>query len=100
MTITLSEELARWATERAARLGYGSPQEYIEDMIEEDRTEAEASRSTAPPEELAAARRRFSDLVKEGLACEDWIEVTPEFWEERHRELQRRLAARRLDAAS
>jgi antitoxin ParD1/3/4 len=57
--------------------GYGSVSEYVRELLRAAKK--------------AEAQARLESLLLEGLDSGEPVEVTPEWWEERRRQLKRRL---------
>ena len=65
--ITLPEPLRQFALERVAELGLDSPDQYFEQLLEEDR--------------LRIRDEYYMEKVQEALASGPLIPVTPGFWD-------------------
>jgi len=65
--ITLPEPLRQFALGRVAELGLDSPDQYFEQLLEEDR--------------LRKRDDYYMDKVREGLANGPLVPVTPGFWD-------------------
>jgi len=77
-----AEELAR---RNAALAGFEDVGEYVLSLI----VEADRQRETALPDPNDP---RIINAIEEGYASGDAGEITPEFWEERRRKLNQRIA--------
>lgn len=87
MTITLPDSLARLVAQRAAQLGYDTPDAYVADLL---RQEVE----TGGPERLTPASPGELDrMLAEGMQGEPMV-VDEDFWENQRRQLAERRAAR------
>jgi len=72
MNVSLPEQLRAFVSERAAGR-FGSPSEYIRELIREDQRRAE--------------QEKLEALLIQGLESGEPVEVTPEFWERKRKEL-------------
>jgi antitoxin ParD1/3/4 len=97
MTITLSEAMRAKVEERVKAAGYASTQDYIVALIENDLDEEVLlPPGYVPPAEITPRNREeLEAMLIEGLNSGPPIRVTPEFWEERKRVLEERMAKRR-----
>ena len=77
MNISLPDALKAFVDGQIAKGGYSSASEYIRELIRHA--------------EKQAAQERLEAARLEGLESGEPIPVTPEFWEERRRELEKRL---------
>ena len=76
MNVSLPESLRRFAEERS-RAGYSSASEYIRELIRADRRRLE--------------QKLIDELLVAGLESAQLVEITPEFFERKKRELAKRL---------
>lgn len=83
MNISLPDEMKSFVETQVKEGGYSTASEYLRDLIRDAKKKA--------GEEL------LERLLIEGINSGPGIEVTPEFWAERRRELERRLQKRRED---
>ena len=81
MNISLPDEMKTFVEEQIKQGGYSTASEYLRELIRDA--------------QKRAANDRLEKLLLEGLDSGPGVEVTPEFWEERHRELERRLKQRK-----
>ena len=79
MNISLPESLREFVAERATGR-FGSASEYVRELIRADQREA--------------TREKLEALLIEGLKSGDPVRVTPEFWEQKRRELAARAKGR------
>ncbi|MCH7807803.1 MAG: type II toxin-antitoxin system ParD family antitoxin [Planctomycetes bacterium] len=77
MNISLPDALKAFVDDQIAKGGYSSASEYVRELIRH------AQKQTA--------QERLEAALLEGLEGGEPIPVTPEFWEERRRELEKRL---------
>ncbi|VTU02303.1 hypothetical protein : Putative addiction module antidote protein, CC2985 family OS=Singulisphaera acidiphila (strain ATCC BAA-1392 / DSM 18658 / VKM B-2454 / MOB10) GN=Sinac_0976 PE=4 SV=1: RHH_1 [Gemmataceae bacterium] len=92
MTITLPDEM-RAQLERDARAGgFATVDEYVAEALRTDRSDTAGS---GPPGMSPRSRAELDAMLDAGVASGPPIRMTPEFWQERERELARRMAARR-----
>lgn len=77
MNISLPDALKAFVDDQIAKGGYSSASEYIRELIRHA--------------EKQAAQERLEAALLEGLESGEPIQVTPEFWEERRKELEKRL---------
>jgi len=83
MNVSLPDEMKAFVEEQVQRGGYSTASEYLRELIRKA--------------QKRAAMERLEKLLLEGLDSGPPIPVTPEFWEERRRELERRLSRRKAD---
>lgn len=81
MNISLPEALRVFVSERVVGR-FGSASEYIRELIRDD--------------QRRAAREKLEALLLKGLDSGEPVEVTPEFWEEKRKQL---LAGRPKDGS-
>ena len=72
MNVSLPEQLREFVAERASGR-YGSASEYVRELIRED--------------QRRAAEEKLEALLIQGLESGEPVDVTPEFWERKRREL-------------
>jgi antitoxin ParD1/3/4 len=77
VNFSLPEDLKRWVETQVASGGYGNTSEYIRELIRAERKRK--------------AEERLEALLIEGLDSGDPIEITPEYWERKRRELVARV---------
>ena len=73
VNFSLPEDLKRWVESHVASGGYGNTSEYIRELIRLDRKRR--------------SEERLEALLIEGLDSGEPIEVTPEYWDRKRREL-------------
>ena len=78
MKIKLSDSLKPWLDQQAELRGYPSADAFVESIVQQAKSRYQ---------------QRIEEALLESLASGEPIAVTPEFWEERRRELERRLTA-------
>lgn len=77
LNFSLPEDLKRWVEAQVATGGYGNTSEYIRELIRLDRKRK--------------VQEKLETLLLEGLDSGPPIEITPEFWERKCKELMTRL---------
>ena len=77
ITIALPEPLTEFVQAEAARRGYPSAAQYVEDLVQ--------------AEQRRQAAERLDQLLLDGLNSGEPIEVTPEYWDHKRKELSERL---------
>lgn len=78
MNISLPDDLKTFVDDQVTGGGYSSTSEYVRNLIRDARK--------------AAARAKLEALLLEGINSGEPELVTPEWWDERRRELRRRLS--------
>lgn len=81
MNISLPEEMKSFVETQVQQGGYSTVSEYLRELIRD-------------AQKKRIAEERLERLLLEGINSGPGIEVTPEYWEARRRELERRLGAR------
>ena len=84
MHLSLPQSLKSWIEEEASLGGYASASEYVEQLIRKEQQEQKRKLREELEQKLLAA-----------LDSGEPVEVTPEFWEARRQELQKRLERQR-----
>lgn len=99
MTITFPEGVAE-RIERVARAnGYPSAAEFLMSLIEEAEAEAAfLAQLPGPPGLSPRSRAELDAMLEAGMNSGPSVRVTPEFWEERRKELEERMAKRQEGA--
>lgn len=77
INVSLSEPMRKWVEAQVKTGRYGNLSEYVRELIRSDQAKA--------------AERRLEELLLEGLGSGEPIEVTPEFWEKKRRDLVARV---------
>lgn len=77
MNISLPDALKVFVDDQIAKGGYSSASEYIRQLIREAQKQA--------------AQQRLDAALLEGLESGEPLPVTPEFWRQRHEELEKRM---------
>ena len=77
LNVSLTEAQRDWIEAQVKGGRYGNLSEYVRDLIRADQAKA--------------ADRRLEELLLEGLNSGEPIEVTPEFWEQKRRDLVARV---------
>jgi hypothetical protein len=90
MTITLPDELKDELDRKARAAGFATILEYLLSLVPDD--------DPGPPELTPKNRAELGTMLDAGLASGPPVRATPEFWEERRRVLEERMAKRK-DAA-
>jgi Arc/MetJ-type ribon-helix-helix transcriptional regulator len=98
MTITLPDEMAVRVEALAKRHGFASATDYLATLVEEAEIEDMVANMPGPPGLSPRNRAELEAMLEAGLNSGPPIRVTPEFWEERKRELEARMAKRRGEA--
>jgi Arc/MetJ-type ribon-helix-helix transcriptional regulator len=97
MTITLPDEMREELERKAQAAGFASVDEYILERV----LQAFAQDSETPDYPLSEltprTREELERMLDEGMNSGPPIRVTPEFWEERRKELERRMASRKSE---
>jgi antitoxin ParD1/3/4 len=81
MTISLPDPVKEFVEDLVAQGEYGSPDEYVEALIRDDRRRRE--------------REHLEALLREGINSGPATELTAKDWEHIHQEVERRAAERR-----
>lgn len=76
MKINLSDSLKPWIEQQADLRGYPSADAFVESILQQTKSRYQ---------------QRIDEALLESLASGTPADITPEFWEERQRELERRL---------
>jgi antitoxin ParD1/3/4 len=77
LNVSLPKTLKKYVEAQVKEGGYSTPSEYVRALVRED--------------QKSKAEEKLETLLLEGLNSGEPIEVTPEFWRERRRELLKRL---------
>lgn len=77
MNVSLPDAMKAFVDEQIAKGGYSSASEYVRELIRQA--------------QKRAAQERLEALLLEGLESGEPVPVTPEFWEQRRKELRKRL---------
>ena len=83
MNISLPDEMKTFVEEQVQQGGYSTASEYLRELIRDAQKQA--------------ANERLEKLLLEGLDSGPGVDVTPEWWAERRRELERRLKKRKAE---
>ena len=94
MTITLPDVLAQRIEAIARQNGYPSAAEFLIGLAEDAVIDAADANKGGPSELCPKNREELERMLDEGMNSGPPIRVTPEFWEERRKELERRMAKR------
>ena len=81
MNISLPDAMKAFVEEQVQQGGFSTASEYLRELIRDAQKQS--------------AKERLEKLLLEGLDSGPGIEVTPEFWAEARRELERRIARRK-----
>jgi hypothetical protein len=97
VTITLPESMRAEVEATAKAAGFASAQEYVVALIEDDLAGDDLlPPGYVPPAEITFRNREeLMRLLDEGMNSGPPIPITPEFWAERRRILEEKLAERR-----
>lgn len=96
MTITLPDGVAERIETIAKQHGYSSAADFLMSLVDEAEKEATTISELPGPLELTPRNREeLEKMLDEGMNSGPPIRVTPEFWEERRRVLEERMAKRR-----
>ena len=80
MNISLPEEMKTFVETQVQQGGYSTASEYLRELIR-------------GAQKKESAQEHLEKLLLEGINSGPGIEVTPEFWERAHQELERRIKA-------
>ena len=83
MNISLPDAMKAFVEEQVQQGGFSTASEYLRELIRDAQKHA--------------AKERLEKLLLEGLDSGPGVEVTPEWWAERRRELERRLKKRKAE---
>jgi hypothetical protein len=95
MTITLPDELCARVEELAKRHGFPSATDYLSTLVDEAEFEDAVADLPGPPGISPKSREELEAMLAAGFNSSPSVRVTPEFWEERKRELEERMAKRK-----
>lgn len=98
MTITFPEGVAERIEKVARENGYASAAEFLMKLVEEAEVEAAQAQRSGPPGMSPRNRAELDAMLEAGMNSGPPIRVTPEFWEERRKVLEERMAKRREGA--
>jgi antitoxin ParD1/3/4 len=73
LNISLPQSLKDYVETQVKDSGYTTPSEYVRELVRED--------------QKRRAERRLEALLLEGLNSGDPVEITPEYWESKRRQL-------------
>ena len=73
LNISLPQSLKDYLEAQAERGGYGTPSEYVRELLQQD--------------QARRTEQRLEELLLEGLNSGDAMEVTPEYWERKRLQL-------------
>ena len=77
LNVSLPKTLKKYVEAQVKEGGYSTPSEYVRALVRED--------------QKSKAEEKLETMLLEGLNSGQPLEVTPEFWKERRRELLKRL---------
>jgi hypothetical protein len=96
MTINIPDELRDEIERKARTAGFDDVGLYVAALVIEDEPiPPDELDLPGPPEIAPRNREELERMLEEGLNSGPPIRVTPEFWEERRRVLEERMARRR-----
>jgi antitoxin ParD1/3/4 len=78
LNISLPQSLKDYVEEQIKANGYSTPSEYVRELLRQDQKQR--------------AREKLETLLLEGLNSGDSIEISPEYWENKRKQLLRRRA--------
>lgn len=78
LNISLPQSLKDYVEGQVQASGYSTPSEYVRELLRDD--------------QRRRAEQRLETLLLEGLDSGDPIEITPEYWENKRRQLSERRA--------
>ena len=78
LNISLPQSLKDYVEGQVQAAGYSTPSEYVRELLRQD--------------QQRRAEQKLEALLLEGLNSGDPIEITPEFWENKRRQLIERHA--------
>lgn len=78
LNISLPQSLKDYVEGQVQAAGYSTPSEYVRELLRQD--------------QQRRAEQRLEALLLEGLNSGDPIEITPEYWENKRRQLVERHA--------
>jgi hypothetical protein len=99
MTITLPAEMTERVEALAKRHGYASATEFLVKLVEEIEAEDAVADRPGPPGISPRNRAELEAMLEAGMNSGPPVRDTPEFWEERRRVLEERMAKRKADAS-
>lgn len=80
LNISLPQALKDYVESRVSAGGYSTPSEYLRELVRQD--------------QRRQAEERLEGLLLDGLASGEPIEITPEYWERKRRQLVERHSKR------
>lgn len=97
MTITFPDDVAQRIEAIAQQHGFSSAAEYLMKLVEDAEVETDLSEVAAPPDVSPKNRAELEAMLDAGINSGKPVRVTPEFWEERRKALEERMAKRKGD---
>lgn len=76
LNISLPQSLKDYVEEQIKASGYSTPSEYVRELLRQDQKQR--------------TREKLEALLLEGLNSGDPIDITPEYWENKRKQLLRR----------
>lgn len=96
MTITLPDERKDELERKARAAGFDTILNYLLSLVPDDATtEDESDEIEGPPERSPKNRAELEAMLDAGMRSGPPIRMTPEFWEERRRVQEERIAKRK-----
>lgn len=95
MTIAFPDGVAQHIEALALQHGYSSAAEYLMKLVEDAERDSEA---IASPEVSPKNRAELEAMLEAGINSGSPVRATPEFWEDRRKVLEERMAKRKGDA--
>ncbi len=84
INISVPDDMRDWVEEVVKSHGYQTTSEYFRELVRRD--------------QRARAESRLEEMLLEGLESGDGIEITPEYWERKRKELIERFRPRKKHA--
>ncbi len=78
LNISLPQSLKDYVEGRVKTSGYSTPSEYVRELLRQD--------------QKRCAEEKLEELLLDGLNSGDPIEITPEYWENKRRQLVERFS--------
>ena len=97
MTITLPDERKAELERKARAAGFATILEYLLSLVPDE--EDESGDVEPPPERTPKDRAELEAMLDAGMSSGPPIRMPPEFWEERRRVQEERIAKRKGDSA-
>jgi len=95
MTITLPDELKDELERKAHAAGFATILEYFLSLVPEDETPVDVPDPPPGARYAVQTREELEAKLLEGVSSGPPVRATPEFWEERRKTLEERMAKRK-----